>query len=253
MKDAQRHGIEVSPPVPGKSHARWTVHGSSVVAGWSAIPGIDVKTAEKIEAHGTFWQWDELLSIRGIGPKKVAAWEDFCQADDPFGLERAKTVLGLAREAIVSGDIPVPAPTATGDDLVKMHKVDEKLGNDRRGKRKSRWDKSSRIVYMGIVRAREYQNAAENERSRTGDEHDVILKRMKRPDLQDYCVLRCYDDGSEEVYIRTTRYSFPKFRKILESVTVGSDIVVVRGRKSPGFGTSVFADEIYVIDPEEDE
>jgi DNA polymerase III subunit alpha len=72
---------------------------------------------------------------------------------------------------------------------------------------------------------------------------------MKRPELQDYCVLRCFDDGDEDVYIRTTRYTFPKFRRALESIDVGRDIVVVRGRKSPGFGTSVFAEEIWVLEP----
>jgi hypothetical protein len=104
-------------------------------------------------------------------------------------------------------------------------------------------------VYVGLVRAREYQNAAENERSRTGDEMGDILARMKKSELQDYCVLRCYDDGDEDIYIRTTRYTFPKFRETLESVNVGHDIVVVSGRKSPGFGTSIFADEIWVVDP----
>jgi len=258
MKDAQRHGITISPPLPAQSNSRWSAvmprsANPMVVAGWSAIPGMAAKTAEKIDAFGPFEDWSDLTAIRGIGPKKTEAWEAFCTSDDPFKLEYAKTVLGRTLDAIKSGEVPVPTPDHTGADLVTMDKYDTQLGVNRRGKRQSSWAKNSgsRIVYMGLVRSREYQNAAENERSRTGDELEDILARMKKPDLQDYCVLRCYDDGDEEVYVRTTRYTFPKFKTVLESVAVGHDIVVVRGRKSPGFGTSVFADEIFVIDPEE--
>lgn len=256
MKDAQKHGIQPSPPILGVSAPRWSVdrENNRVVAGWQTIPGLGEKMADKIEAykaeHGPFGTWGSMTAIPGIGPKKVEAWENFCSGHDPFGLEHAARTLGKARRAIESGALELPTPTHTGDDLVAS---DGGSGSGdgkpaRRGARKSR--KGQPVVYMGLVRAREYQNAAENERSRTGDEMEDILKRMKRPELQDYCVLRCYDDGDEDVYIRTTRYSFPKFRRTLESIAVGHDIVVVSGRKSPGFGTSVFADEIYVIDPD---
>lgn len=261
MKDAQKHGIRVSPPHVSQSTSRWTPIAidydgkPTVLAGWETIPGLGAKIAEKIDAwreeNGEFSTWHDLEAIPGIGPKKVQAWDAFSTSHDPFGLTHAATVLNKVRGVIEAGEIAVPRPNVTGNEMAVMDKYDKQLGLDKRGTRKSAFDKSlSTVVYMGIVKSREYQNAAENDRSRTGDELEDILKRMKRPELQDYCVLRCYDDGDEEVYIRTTRYTFPRFRKILESVAVGRDIVVVRGRKSPGFGTSVFADEIYVIDPE---
>lgn len=253
MKDAVRHGITVSPPLLNLSRERWTTSPGQVIAGWDSIPGLGPKIAEKIEgwrkSNGDYSSFADLQLIPGIGPKKTDAWEEFCSRKDPFKLKHAEQVLGKVRSAIESGRLAVPRPTHTGDDLVASD-AESKPQSDvpvKRGVRKP-FQKGSQVVYVGIVRAREYQNSAENERSRTGDEMDVILKRMKKPELQDYCVLRCFDDGDEDVYLRSTRWSFPKFRRQLESISVGSDIVVCRGRKSPGFGTSVFMDEIWVIE-----
>lgn len=253
MKDAVRHGITVSPPLLNLSRERWTTSPGQVIAGWDSIPGLGPKIAEKIESwrksNGDFSSFADLQQIPGIGPKKTDAWEEFCERKDPFKLKHAEQVLGKVRSAIERGRLAVPVPTHTGDDLVDAGGRSETQGAApaKRGV-KRKFVQGSQVVYVGIVRAREYQNAAENERSRTGDDMDVILKRMKKPELQDYCVLRCFDDGEEDVYLRSTRYSFPRFRRQLESITVGSDIVVVRGRKSPGFGTSVFMEEIWVIE-----
>jgi DNA polymerase-3 subunit alpha len=265
MKDAEKHGHKILAPQLNVSTRRWNASGDGqfIVAGWQTIPGLGEVMANKIETyraeHGDFTDWDDLQAIPGIGPKSVANWEAFCSSHDPFKLGHARRVLTRVRSAIESHKVDLPKPTHTGDELAAL---DDKSGGTvakpgtavaRRGARQGggKWNSDSTlVVYIGIVRERAYQNAAENERSRTGDDMDVILKRMKAPDKQDYCILRCYDDGEEDVYVRTTRYSFPKFRRTLEGIAVGHDIVVVRGRKSPGFGTSVFADEIWVIDPE---
>lgn len=262
MRDAQKHGIKVSPPLLNVSTRRWTAHHGAerpaVVAGWEVIPGLGPTIAAKIERwqgeHGEFADWDTLADIPGVGAKSIAKWQEFCEMPDPFRLKHAERVLGKVREALRSGKLraepPIPAQTHTGDEMAASDQRSKPASGApaRRGQGR-KFVKGQEIVYVGIVRAREYQNSAENERSRSGDDMDVILKRMKRPDLQDYCVLRCYDDGEEDVYVRTTRYSFPKFRKQLESIDVGTDIVIVRGRKSPGFGTSVFAEEIWVVEP----
>jgi len=260
MRDAEKHGHVIRPPDISRSHARWTPYGQELVAGWSMIPKLGAVVASKIESYreqltetGVYLDWIDLVAIPGIGAKSVEKWEAFSESHDPFKLRYAERVLGRVRTAIAEGKLPVPTPTHTGDELAAMDQEHQPVaapdGKPKRGTRKPKFNAGLKVVYVGLVRAREYQNAAENERSRSGDEMDVILTRMKRPDLQDYCVLRCYDDGDEDIYIRTTRYSFPKFRETLESVNVGHDIVVVRGRKSPGFGTSIFAEEIWVVDP----
>lgn len=260
MKDAEKHGVRVSPPLLNISRQRWTVDKPNhlIVAGWASIPGLGAKTSQRIEEwrdeNGDYGDWSDLTAIPGVGPKSVENWEAFCTREDPYNLKHAEQVLTRVRSALRSGQLraepPVPVPTHTGDDLVATDAESKPVSDApaRRGA-KRKFVQGSQVVYVGIVRAREYQNSAENERSRTGDDMDVILKRMKRPELQDYCVLRCFDDGDEDVYIRTTRYSFGKFRRQLETISVGTDIVIVRGRKSPGFGTSVFAEEIWVVAP----
>lgn len=256
MKDAEKHGVSVSPPDPNKSGLYWDVtEPMRVTAGLQVLPGCSIKTAEKIvsdrEENGAYGSWADMARIPGIGPKKTATWEAFAAARDPFGLKRAEELLRKTRRAIQGGALPVPYPTHTSADLVALdERSGPSAGNSpaRRGA-KRQWNAGERVIWVGIIKAREYQNAAENERSRTGDEMEDILKRMKRPDLQDYCVLRCYDEDDEDVYLRTTRYTFPQHRALLESVDVGRDIVVVRGRKSPGFGTSVFVDEMWIISP----
>ena len=107
-----------------------------------------------------------------------------------------------------------------------------------------------RLIYIGLVKAREYQDIVENIHSRTGEELDDIERNLKDPDKRKYCVLQCYDGGQEEVYVRFNRYVFQKFRRRLESVNVGKDAIIVVGRKTPGFGNSIAVEELYVIDPE---
>jgi DNA polymerase-3 subunit alpha len=106
------------------------------------------------------------------------------------------------------------------------------------------------VVYMGLVRERAYQDAVENERSRSGREVEDIIKTMKRPDLVKYCYLRCFDRTDEEVYLRINRWNFPRLKRIVDSVTPGHDVVVAEGFRIAGFGTPVMVEKLYVIDPE---
>jgi hypothetical protein len=105
-----------------------------------------------------------------------------------------------------------------------------------------------------MAKLKEYKDALEDERARTGDPMDVIRSRMKRPDLATSCVLHCYDDGGEDVYVRITRWDFPKFRKALEMLREDRDVVWVEARKSAGgFGASIYVKNLIVIDPEDDD
>lgn len=250
MRDAESHGQVISGPVLNWSGKSWGISKESgiIISGWEAIPGIGSKTAENIirsrEEDGKFRSWADLARVPGIGPKTAAMAEAFSLAQDPFGIHRADRLISAALGAIEAGDINVPRPTYDGAALARIAAPSGPV------KRGSRRRKGREVVWIGIVRERLYQNAVENERSRSGEEVEDILRHMKQPDLQDYCTLRCYDATDEDVYIRTTRFTFPKFRRKLEIIDVGTDLVVVKGRKSPGFGTSVYADEIWVISPE---
>lgn len=48
---------------------------------WLALPGVGVKLAERIridrQKNGDFGRFDALQRVKGIGPSKIARWEDF--------------------------------------------------------------------------------------------------------------------------------------------------------------------------------
>jgi hypothetical protein len=146
----------------------------------------------------------------------------------------------LVREAIERGEISAPLPTHTGDEIAEIH-----VPWDNRN-----WRNGPRVTWMGIVKARNYHDVIEDIHSRTGEEIEDILKVLKAPNLVKSCVLESFDHTQEDCYIRVNRFAFPKFRRMLESIEVGHDVVVARGRKSPGFGSSIQVEELYVIDPD---
>ena len=73
----------------------------------------------------------------------------------------------------------------------------------------------------------------------------------KQPHLLNMCNIRCIDDTDEEVYVRVNRFIFPKWKRTVESLKVGHDVLVVVGNPIIGFGTPVMAERLYVIDPED--
>jgi len=246
MKDAIAHDIDVHPPMLGHSKSIWSaVPGLGLVAGWQQIPGIGAKTAERIDSEcNGFRNWSDFQAIPGIGPKTTETMETFATARDPFGLRATGERMERALKWIVTQD-QVPKPTHTGTEVAAEH-VDADYGASAR----KNYGKGPRVIYAGIVKERNYQDAVENRRSRTGEEAEDILKTLKRPELLEYCSLRCYDTTDEEVYLRVNRFVFPRLRRIIESIAVNHDIVVAVGNRIAGFGTPVMVDKLYVIDPD---
>lgn len=245
MRDAEAHDLEISPPKLNISRASWIPHEGQLVAGWRQIPGIGEKMAERIDmAHNSFSEWEHMLGVPGIGPKKIETIRAFSEASDPFGLRRTGIVLGRVERWLKKQDI-IPYPTHDGLQLASI-KVQEWDGTQA----KKNYGKGPRVIYCGIVKTVNYQDAVENRRSRTGEEAEDILRSMKRPDLLAYCSIRCYDRTDEEVYLRVNRFKFPELKRRLEGIQQGHDVVVVVGSRISGFGTPVMVDKLFVIDPE---
>lgn len=250
MQDALAHGIEISPPKLGASRRSWRAADGVLVAGWSQIPGIGPKTAERIDAlcvDGYYPRsWNDLLAIQGIGPKTIQRMEEFSTSHDPFELRRTANTLRRALRWI-STQRGIPDPTHNGAQVAAEYVKQEYGANARKN-----YGKGPKVIYAGIVKERNLQDAVENRRSRTGEEAADILKTLKRPDLLAYCSLRCYDTTDEEVYLRVNRFVYPKLRRKIESIAVGHDVVVAVGRRISGFGTPVMVEQMYVIDPDEE-
>lgn len=244
VQDAERHGVRVLGVTPGLSGRQWQikeVDGARViVAGWGELKGIGPSKVDAIEAyineHGaeSLATADDLAKVKGIGPKTVEAFRHQVGTEDPFGLLRTGRVLTEVRNEISSGAIELPSPNCRSDDLYGM-------------------PDASLVRWIGMIKSINYQDFVENQRSRTGQEVEEILKKMKRRDLVTSVVLQCYDDGDEDVYVRIDRFTYPRYHKMLQSLRTDHDVLYVLGRRSTGgagFGISVQVNKLAVIDPD---
>jgi len=247
MRDALAHSIDVKPPSLQLSRATWqAVPNVGLVAGWRQMPKVGPAIAERIEAFGGhygFDDWIELKAIPGLGDKTIARMEEWTLAKDPFGLYRTEKRLSSVRRFLRGpGKGLAPLPTHSGDQLAAMtvdqhhtHKI---------------WRFGKQVIYMGMVRKVEYKDIVEDERSRTGKEVEEILKTIKRPDLIKRATLHCYDVGDEEVYARVNRFRFPTIQGKLGTIKINHDVVIISGNRISGFGTPITVDEIWVFDPD---
>lgn len=236
LKDAERHGIKVGPPDIIESGVNWTSAGDGTVcAGFIQIPGVGEKTANAIVDYleSTVWTakptWSDLVNVKGIGPKTAEKIAAFVSDPDPFGVGRIGRMMKYLRKLLQPGnEFYLPTPTHTSDELPR--------------------DGRHEVVWAGLPLVREYKDMIEDERARSGRDVDEILATIKDPHLIKSCVLKCVDDGDEEVYIRFSRWVYPEFADRLEELQLGKDVIIVRGIKREGFGVSIQARDIWAME-----
>jgi DNA polymerase-3 subunit alpha len=241
LRDAQAHNIKVLPPDLARSGSQWTLdkERGEILAGFEQVPGVGEAMAKAIIADRDAGRlvlengWQELLEVKGVGPKKLEGIREFAESDDPWGLKRTRRMLREVWKAAKQGEIPVPSPTHDSDHMEPQQDL-------------------NRVVWWGVVRHKEYKDLLEDERAKTGDDIDVIKERISAPDKVKSCTLHCYDAGFEDVYLRFNRWQFPKFKEQIEGIRPGMDVVVAIGRKRKGFGISLQVQRLFVVDPEID-
>jgi DNA polymerase-3 subunit alpha len=250
IKDATRHGVRVLGAHPGLSDDNWSIvpqaDGSRVLrAGLLQIPGIGPSKAEAIKTYRAQiaalplggadlakLTVADLINVSGIGPKMMEKIEAI-DPEDPFGIHRIERVLTGVRAAIRKGQLPLSIPTHTSDEVLDA-------------------GPGQRVVWTGFVRLKEFKDFIEDERARTGDDLDEIKRRMKDPHLPTGCVLHCYDDGDEDVYVRVHRTTYPRLKRDLEDIRPDHHVILAVGKKSRNsFGASIYVDKLYYFDPEE--
>lgn len=275
VQDAERHGVKVKGVTPALSHEDWTIQEETnadmgegtegaadvaplagdtggrvlgvrglrrpgtrrlIVAGWEQLTGVGPAKVQSIMAlraeGGKLETADDLLQVKGIGPKTLEKFRHQVGTEDPFGILRAQRILNQVREDIDFGELPgLRPPRHRSDDLYEVP--------DR-----------GFTTCLVMIKAINYQDFIENQRSRTGKEVEEITRNMKRRDLVTSCVLQCYDDGDEDIYLRINRFGYPKFKRMLQTLVLHHDVLYVRGKRSKaGFGISVVVDDIVVIEP----
>lgn len=238
LKDAIRHDIKVVPPDLIDSEENWTAPDQSAVcAGFLQIPGIGPKTSQAIVDYldTTFWEapptWGDLINVPRIGPKTIEKIEAFVTDPDPFGINRIPKLMDEIRRWVdefgyYDGIPPYTQLNSNGLPREGTHEV----------------------VWVGIPKVKEYKDLIEDERARSGKEVDEILAEVKDPHLLKSCVLKCIDDGDDEVYVRFNRWRFPNFEEKLEDLRCGKDAIIVKGIKREGFGVSIQAQKLWAVE-----
>jgi DNA polymerase-3 subunit alpha len=237
LRDAEVHGVTVLPPDLARSGVTWELDRKSgaILAGFSQVKGIGEKMAEVIiedrREYGAFRGWSDLLRVKGIGPAKLLTIREFAESDDPFGLEKTARMLREVRRAVEAGEISVPLPTHDSDALSAVDSV-------------------RRVVWWGVVGKVEYKDLIEDERAKTGDDVEEIKARIKSPDKVKSVTLHCFDAGFEDVYLRANRWHFRKFKRQIEDIRPGVDVIIAVGEKRKAFGVSLQLKRLLVVDPE---
>lgn len=230
-----RDEISVRPPDIVYSDANWSTSGHrEVTAGFIQIPGVGKKTADNIIDYleSREWSkdpsWEDLINVRGIGPKTVIKMRDFAENADPFNVDRIRRKMTELRHDLrIDNPLCLMTPTHTSDEL------------PREGRHE--------VIWAGIPFTVEYKDLVEDERARSGREVGEILESIDDPHLLKSAVIKCVDDGDEEVYIRFNRWHFPRFQQAIEDLEVGKDALVVKGIKREGFGVSIQARDMQIL------
>jgi DNA polymerase III subunit alpha len=217
LRDAVEHGIKVLPPHPNKSSATWTVEDEGIRAGFEQVPGIGEKGAiaiiETRKELGKFKSWDELIKVKGIGPKSLEKIVEFCTAEDPFQITYLQRKVDEIKNLIAKGKLPLPMPTHEAEEV--PYNRDEAQGD-------------IAVVWCGRVRDRNVRDLFELNVAKTGVPLDP--KEVRDPHLNEWIIMRG-EDQSGRISLKLNRWTYPKFRDVVWSIDLDKDFVVVQGVK----------------------
>jgi DNA polymerase III subunit alpha len=245
MRDAAKRDLPVLPPDLNRSGVTWTrektKEGEGLRAGFGQVHGIGEKTARAIvdfreqECDGELTDWHELLMVKGIGQGTITKIVNFVQDPDPFGLELLKNTIANVRDEIASGKGALgklPTPTHTSIE------VPYERGED------------TEVVWLGVIRDRNFKDLFENHRSRTGEHLDP--DEVRDPELINWMVMQG-EDQTDLLTITIDRWKWPRFADTCWSIKTGEDLVLVHGVKR-GFQArrAVYVTDLWVIDPTDD-
>lgn len=239
MKDAIRHGIDISPPDPDLSTLSWQPEGKKgLLAGFTEVPGIGEKQAQsmvdyreslKADQPDREMTWRDYLRVKGIGPKTVDKIQEFVNSDDPFDIYLLSRRISAVKKAIEDGDLQAPMPTHEASEIPYQA---------------TNYDED--VIWVGRVLTRDLHDIYEMHFSRTGKTLDP--KKTKDPHLSEYVTMRCMDD-EEVCYVATDRWRYPKMKESIWGLNPDTDVIVVAGVKR-GFQTArkIYAKKIWVVD-----
>ena len=209
IRDAIRHGVKVMGPTP-MSSATWKPTRTGIRMGLMQMPGVKEKTYEKIKVaryNRTWTDWNELLSVYGIGPKKVETMREFAEQNDPFGVFDVDRRIGLAQKDLHKFRLHRPTHKSSEVPYEKGMHVP--------------------VTWMGVVRERNLRDLFEVN-ARMGKSIDV--KSIRDPELSEFMLLVCEDD-EDLMRLRIDRYRYPAYRQALWDINLDTDVIWAEGFK----------------------
>jgi DNA polymerase-3 subunit alpha len=246
LRDTQRFGrhLVIRPPHPKHSMIGWERDGKDLVAGFSQVPGIGVKTGLSIityrEEHG-IEDWPDMLNVKGIGVKTMESVKEFSErGDDPFGALWLDKAIAAVKREIYEGDLQqLPQPTHVAQDLPYEQGQDIE------------------VIWLGCIYTRnerdlfEFNQAKGAELDMSDPKHPILNGKPIRDPHLDKWVVMVGDDESDQLGLRVDRWRYPRLREKVWAMRPGKDLVLVRGVK-PGYMPTrqIAISEMWVIDPE---
>lgn len=245
LKEASARGIAILPPHPTRSQVTWSVdrRRGGLRAGFTQVTGIGEKTAEamvgwrnsqKVIADVPYRRttWDEFLAVKGIGPGTMKKVQEFVAQEDPFGINLLSTTLAAVRAQLWErGDaLMLPFPRSKSEDVPYE-------------------DKPGSHVWIGAVRERNLKDLYELHRSRTGEELDPAS--VKEPQHINWCVVTGEDEtGPLTITVHRFRGLYERYKDRLWALDPKKHLLLVRGLKRREFRRALYAEEVWVLDPE---
>jgi DNA polymerase III subunit alpha len=223
MRDAERGNdsfivpkvaLKILPPRPGRSGVTWRREGrQGLRAGYLQIPGVG-PTIAPLCAELRPRKWDDLLAIKGIGPKTVEKMRAFGVVEDPFGLKTLERKLERAMVAVYESNGWLPDPTHTCEQIPYNAQPT---------------GQNVPVVWMGVITHRNLRDIFEFNRSKYGTE--LNPETVDHPELNEWCILRGKDATTEICTFAIRRFKYPDFKEIIWRIKPEEDVVIIKGYK----------------------
>lgn len=245
LQDAVRHGLTVSPPHPALSGATWgpNPEGTGVIAGFSQLPGVGMKTAQVMaeyvhERGASAWEADDVAEwgdfvgkVAGFGAKRAENARKMCSKPDPFDIQLTDAATHTLREAIFNGDVPLSDPDATSASIPSQ------VGEQ--------------VTYIGHVVAVKVIDVINEMRQRKNMTTEEVLADLKSPDKATKAKIICVDEAGGEVHINVNRFRYEELRGEIEDIDPKKVFVVhAQGEATNNFGPAIQAQNIVSVEIE---
>ena len=233
LKDVIKHGITVSPPHPRLSGESWepNAEGTGVIAGYSQIDGVGPKLASLLAANPQETWEDHATNTKGFGAKAAERAKEFCSKPDPFDIGLTDSVIDSVLQAILNGLWSTQMPDATASTLPSQD--------------------GQNVTYLGHIVNIKLIDVVGEMRKRDNLTQQEVMEKLRSNHLTTRAKIVCIDRDGSEVHINVSRFLYSALKNELHTFQPGGLFAAyVTGKASCGFGPTIQADDVTLIELE---